>query len=283
MKKTILTCLTLALCFAFFCSFACAVELSEITPYGALKALEFEEQALEDNTEDSWTENNDEYKIEYDSFMSMQMALNSGRIKMMYCPVLVAEYAKKMNPNYCLDDDFGARDAFMLGLLPDREELRDSLNTAISELKEDGTLDALGEKYLDGNFDFVPSEPVEGRETLRVVVTGDYAPIDYVAADGTPCGYNAAFMQAVGDKLGYNIAYVCVDSSQRLMALTTGKADVIFLVMLQYQDNADGSYSVPSSEKSILVTEPYLICADTDVALSQDILDLVDEYFADLE
>lgn len=281
MKKTLLAGLALALCFAVFCSFASAVELSDLTPYGTLKPLEFEEQALEANSDDSWTENN-QYVIEYDSFISMQMALNSGRIKLMYCPVLVAEYAKRMNPSYCLGEDYGGRDAFMMGLLPERKDLRDSLNSAISELKEDGTLDALSEKYLDGNFDFVPAEPVEGRETLRVVVTGDYAPIDYVAADGTPCGYNAAFMQAVADKLGYNIEYVCVDTSQRLMALTTGKADVIFLVMLQYQDNADGTYLVPSSEKGILVTDPYLICSDADVALSQDMLDMVDEYFASL-
>lgn len=278
MKKTLMAILTFVLCLTVMCASASALTFEDVVPYGALTALDFELEALDQNTDDSWTENNDEYLIPYDSFVSMQMALNSGRIKLMYCPVIVANYAKAMNPKYCVSS-FVSGDAFLMGVLPEREELRNALNDAIAELKADGTLDALAEQYLGGNFDFVPAEPIEGRETLRVVVTGDYPPIDYIAPDGTPCGYNVALMDAIGDKLGYNIEYVCVDASQRLLALTTGKADAIFLVQLQAQTNEEDAFLSPAGNRSILVTKPYLSCEDACIALSQDILDFVNEYF----
>lgn len=278
MKKTLMAILTFVLCLTVMCASASALTFEDVVPYGALTALDFELEALDQNTDDSWTENNDEYLIPYDSFVSMQMALNSGRIKLMYCPVIVANYAKAMNPKYCVSS-FVSGDAFLMGVLPEREELRNALNDAIAELKADGTLDALAEQYLGGNFDFVPAEPIEGRETLRVVVTGDYPPIDYIAPDGTPCGYNVALMDAIGDKLGYNIEYVCVDASQRLLTLTTGKADAIFLIQLQAQTNEEDAFLSPAGNRSILVTKPYLSCEDACIALSQDILDFVNEYF----
>ena len=270
--------LTFVLCLTLTCASASALSFEDVVPYGALNALDFELEALDENTDDSWTENNDEYLTQYDSFVSMQMALNSGRIKLMYCPAIVAEYAKTMNPDYCINT-YGGGDAFLMGVLPEREELRNALNDVIAELKADGTLDALAGQYLDGNFDFVPTESVEGRDTLRVVITGDYPPIDYIAPDGTPRGYNVALMQAIGDKLGYNIEYVCVDTSQRLLALTTGKADAIFLIQLQAQTNEEDAFQSPTGNQSILVTKPYLTCEDACVALSQDILDFVNEYF----
>lgn len=274
--------LTLILCLAISCGFASALTFEDVVPYGALAALDFEMDALDQNTDDSWTENNDEYLTQYDSFVNMQMALNSGRIKLMYCPEIVANYAKTMNPDYCVSS-YASGDAFLMGVLPEREDLRNSLNEAITELKAEGTLDALAEQYLEGNLEFDRAEPVEGRETLRVVITGDYAPIDYISPDGTPNGYNVALMQAIGDKLGYNIEYVCVDFTQRLLALTTGKADVIFLIQLQAQTNEEDAFVSPDGNQSILVTKPYLTCEDATVALNQDILDFVSEYFAAME
>lgn len=282
MKKTLMVVLTFVLCLAVSCGFASTLSFEDVVPYGALSALDFELDALDQNTDDTWTENNDEFLIKFDSFVNMQMALNSGRIKLMYCPEIVANYAKTMNPDYCVSV-YTSGDAFLMGVLPEREDLRDALNGALAELKAEGALDALAEQYLNGNFDLVPAEPVEGRETLRVVVTGDYPPIDYIAPDGTPSGYNVALMQAIGDKLGYNIEYVCVDSSQRLMTLTTGKADAIFLIQLQAQENNEDAFQSPSGNQSILVTKPYLTCEDSCIALSQDILDFVEEYFAALE
>lgn len=283
MKKSILICLVFVLCFSVVVSLASAQDFTEIPPYGALEPMSFEELALSENVDETLTANNDEYLQTFDSFMSMQMALNSGRIIVMYCPEIVAEYAKTMNPDYVYTSGWGIVDGFMMGVLPERAELRDSLNTAIKALWEDGTLEALETQYLDGNFDFKPAEPVEGRETLRVVVTGDYAPIDYISADGTPCGYNAALMQAIGDQLGYNIEFISVEASQRFMALTSGKADVIFLVQVQDSPNEDNSIQSPSGDQSILITDPYLICDDASVALDQEILDWIDAYFASLQ
>ena len=283
MKKSYLICLVCVLCFSVIFSAASAQDFTEIPPYGALTPMSFEGQALTENVDETMIANNDEYLQSFDSFMSMQMALNSGRIKVMYCPVIVAEYAKSLNPEYAYSSGWGIVDGFMMGVLPERAELRDSLNTAIKALREDGTLEALQEQYLAGNFDFTPAEPVEGRETLRVVVTGDYAPIDYISVDGMPCGYNAALMQAIGDQLGYNIEFISVDASQRFMTLTTGKADVIFLVQVQDSPSEDNSIHSPSGDQSILITDPYLICDDAAVALNQETLDWINDYFASLQ
>ncbi len=104
-------------------------------------------------------------------------------------------------------------------------------------MKEDGTLDALIGKYItDAASDPEPAEftKTDG-ETIRVAITGELPPMDYVAPDGTPAGFNTALLAELGRRLNRNIELLQVDSSGRAAALASGTVDLVF-----WTNGADG-------------------------------------------
>lgn len=118
-------------------------------------------------------------------------------------------------------------------MLEGKEALRDEFNTAIAAVKEDGTLDRLLQEQIDGVIstgEIVPVQMpvIEGAETIRVAVTGSLPPMDYVAPDGTPAGFNTALLAEISRRVNKNIELVQVDSMGRAAALASGTVDVVF-------------------------------------------------------
>lgn len=89
----------------------------------------------------------------------------------------------------------------------------------------------------------------EKEETYVVGVTGDLPPMDYVAADGMPAGFNVALMNAIADEMGVSFSFVQVDADARLSALSSGKIDVIF-----WYGNVQG-YAL--EREDLLLTDQY--------------------------
>ena len=115
--------------------------------------------------------------------------------------------------------------------LEDRTALRDELDQAIAAMKEDGTMDALINTYIVEGISEDP-EPVEftqaDGETIRIAVTGDLPPMDYVAPDGTPAGFNTALLAELGRRLNKNFEVIQVTSLGRAAALASGQVDMVF-------------------------------------------------------
>jgi len=188
----------------------------------------------------------------YDSLNAMLMALEVGDITSAEAPVCVAEYLCAHNDRLMLKgiydlsgaDDFTKQVAYRLGVgyafltTEDKAALRDEIDAAITEMKEDGTLDALIQSYITDAVNGEP-EPVEftktDGETIRVAVTGSLPPIDYVAADGTPAGFNTAILAELGKRMNVNFELVQVDSLGRAAALASGQVDLVF-----WTNGADG-------------------------------------------
>ncbi|MBR0316871.1 MAG: transporter substrate-binding domain-containing protein [Synergistaceae bacterium] len=136
----------------------------------------------------------------YDSLLSMQMALRSSMIDEIVLPEAVVMYIVNNNPTQY-------EILFSLNMMPStisfgfkkgNVELQKEFNSAISAMRKDGTLMSLEEKYIN---QLGASEPAKakfqefkGAKTIKVAVTGDLPPIDFIAADGTPTGYNTAIL-----------------------------------------------------------------------------------------
>jgi ABC-type amino acid transport substrate-binding protein len=97
-------------------------------------------------------------------------------------------------------------------------------------MKEDGTLKKLGEKYINPDVtpEAVAFENFEGADKITVAVTGDMPPIDFVAENGKPAGYNTAVLSEIGKRLKKNIEVISIESGARSSALVSGRADIIF-------------------------------------------------------
>lgn len=194
--------------------------------------------------------------VEFDSLNSMVMSLDAGEIDGMIVYFTVGSYLCRQNENltswieygemekiygeeqmniknrFILDQILGTDFSFLL--MEDRAALRDEINRAIADMKADGTLDALRASMMD--LDQVEMPKIDGAETVRVGVTGDLPPIDYVDEAGIPAGFNTAVLAEISKRIGRNIELVGIDSGARSLALSQGVVDVVFWARVSAPD-----------------------------------------------
>lgn len=60
---------------------------------------------------------------------------------------------------------------------------------------------------------------IAGAKTVRVVVTGDLPPLDYVSMDGQPAGYNVALLSELSKVMNVNFELVTADAASRAAML----------------------------------------------------------------
>lgn len=123
--------------------------------------------------------------------------------------------------------------SFSLLLREEDEALRDELNGAILDMQADGTLQKLVDEQIIAVNQGLEISPaalprIEGAPTLRVAVNGTLPPMDYVAPDGAPAGFNTAMLAEIGNRIDRNIKLVQVDSVGRAAALASGVVDAVF-------------------------------------------------------
>ena len=194
----------------------------------------------------------------YDNLTLMQMALNKGEIDSIGVPIFVGEYMLKHSDTYNIRGFIMLKTpiAFSLGLLESNSELRDRISTAIQAMEADGTIGLIGRDFITGpnaaNPPAVKIEHFDGAETIKVAVTGDMPPLDYIAPDGTPSGFSAAILAEIGRRLHVNISLINIESSARVSALASGRADVTFWFMLYGKDLP--AFDIPDG---VIVSTPY--------------------------
>lgn len=216
---------------------------------------------LEPRFEAGWTVFDHNHAIDfqyYDDLSGMLMALNAGTVDEITLPRFVAEYVVKTNPELeiCCVEAMPEDMTIRFGVREDENDLLTQMNDAIAAMKGDGTLDALINSYLKpGAGEELPSIQFdsfpESNKTIRIVVTGDLPPIDYIGADGIPAGFNTAVLSEIGRRLGANIELESMQTGSRALALMSGTADAVFWFMWSPNDSND----VP---EGVLLSDSYL-------------------------
>ena len=173
--------------------------------------------------------------IFFDDLNSLQTALDSGQINAFSTYKSVADYLVAKNPSLEIIDSqkLDITDAFCFALRADDKNLFDMVNKAITEMEDDGTLDELNKKYItdvkaDEEIAAVEIQNISGASTIKVAVTGDLPPIDFIDSEGKAAGFNTAVLAELSRRIGRNIELVQVDSGARAVALTSGRADIVF-------------------------------------------------------
>jgi ABC-type amino acid transport substrate-binding protein len=148
-------------------------------------------------------------------------------------PRYIVDTEKERNTfaNIVLSGNLSNNFAFLM--MEDNEALRDEFSSAIKDMKDDGTMDKLVKEQIDtlingGEAKAISMPEIEGADTIKVAVTGSLPPMDYVAADGTPAGFNTAVLAEISQRIGKNIELVVVDSIGRATALSSGTVDAVF-------------------------------------------------------
>lgn len=195
--------------------------------------------------------------VEFDNLNSMVISLNAGSIDGMIVYFTVGSYLCRQNENltswieysdmekiyreemniknrFILDQILGTDFTFLM--MEDRLALRDEFNRALADMKADGTLDALKDSIMDLNK--VEITKIDGAETIRIGVTGDLPPIDYVDEAGIPAGFNTAVLAEISKRIGKNIELVSIESGARSLALSQGIVDVVFWSRISMPDQS---------------------------------------------
>ena len=167
----------------------------------------------------------------YSNISAAIMDLKSGNISVLGCEKNTAEYIVAHNDGF----EFNSLDRltnFSMMTMDTNKEVYDILNDAIKAMKEDGSLESLIEKELKA---YINSDPeakdlprFDGAVTIKIGVTGDLPPMDFVAANGKAAGFNIALLTEIANRAQVNFELVQIETGARAMALSSGKVDAVF-------------------------------------------------------
>ena len=239
--------------------------------YAGISTEEYSNFVDEANTSNFWNYYNladpayaeytaiDAEYVPFDSLADMIMALDAGKIDRMEMIDFAGAYflrqgnnsEKYINYQYLT----GFSSYLSMGFKKGSKWIK-LFNSAIKSAKQDGTLQRLKAKYI---IDVAENEPQPVKfdtfpdaETVKIAVTGDHPPIDYIAADGKPSGYNIELLAEIGRRLKVNIEILSVNSAAKAAAISSGRADGVFVFWAN--DSVDGTFDTP---EGVELTESY--------------------------
>lgn len=267
MKKTLAR--ILAFLFALCLSLpTCAVgESSSVQKYGnigRLTKLNITEDQLNDVLKDIMVNSICDRYVFYDTITDMIMALNIGDIVVLETDQNTVRYIVSRNdhivdrPPYMNPNNL----VFCMLLRAEDTELRDQISACIAGMTEDGTIEALRQSYIENVIageepGAIEPQAFPGARTIRVAVTGDRPPMDYISAGGQPIGFNTAMITEVAKRLNMNVELVNVTCQARGIALATGLCDIVFWMEVGDFENWEGA-DLEDQPENTIVTEPYL-------------------------
>ena len=170
-------------------------------------------------------------RINYNNLSSALMDLESGKIASIGVEGCTADYMAARNDKVTVVKNKRTTN-FSMMTMDSNKEVYDILNNAIKDMKADGTLDSLIANELKAYINSDP-EPkdlphFDGAITIKIGVTGDIPPMDFVASNGKAAGFNIALLTEIANRAQVNIELVQIETGARAISLSSGKVDAVF-------------------------------------------------------
>ena len=198
---------------------------------------------------------------QYSKAADAVQALLTNKIDAVCIDDQVAKNFVAANPDELttLDTAF-AEESYAIAVSKDNPDLTEQLNGAIAELKEDGTLDAILDKYIakvEGAEGYVSPEGTEyPNGTLVMATNATFDPYEYIE-NGEIVGIDAEFAKALCDKLGYDLHIEDMEFDSIIAAVNSGKADF----------GMAGMTVTPERQEQIDFTDTYCTAAQSIIVL----------------
>ena len=234
-KKILALVLAIGMVFALA---ACGEKKDDaVVKIGALEGSGMESMQNEEHLAHRRAEYNDSSDVEiefvnYNNLSAALMDLESGKIFDLGVEGCVADYIVARNEKFVASKKNDAMTNYSMMTLDSNTEVYNILNNAIKAMKEDGTLDSLIANELKAyiNSDPTPKDlpHFDGARTIKIGVTGDIPPMDFVAANGKAAGFNIALLTEIANRAQVNIELVHIEADARAMALSSNKVDAVF-------------------------------------------------------
>ena len=195
---------------------------------------------------------------QYNKFNDAVLALKQGKVDAVIIDNEPGNVFVEQNPDIImLDEDFAVEDYAIA--LAKGSELTAKFNEAIAAIKENGTLQAILDKYIndvEGATGYVTPEGTEyPNGTLTMATNAYFPPYEYYEGDAI-VGIDAEFAKAICDYLGYELKIEDMEFDSIIPAISSGKADFGAAGMTVTEDrlqNVDFTDSYCTGIQSVLV------------------------------
>ena len=164
---------------------------------------------------------------QYNKFNDAVLALKQGKVDAVIIDNEPGKVFDEQNDDITmLDEDFAVEDYAIA--LNKGSEMTEKFNEAIAAIKENGTLDAILDKYINGVEGAEGYVTPEGTEypngTLTMATNAYFPPYEYYEGDEI-VGIDAEFAKAICDYLGYELKIEDMEFASIIPAINSGKAD----------------------------------------------------------
>lgn len=165
---------------------------------------------------------------QYNKAFEAVQALSQGKIDAVMVDDQVAKALATNNDAVTVLEEPFTVEEYALCISKDKSDLTKAMNTAIAELKADGTLQAILDKYIgqvEGAKGYEsPANVDRSKGTLVMATNAEFPPYEYY--EGTSVvGVDAEFAKAICDKLGYELKIEDMAFDAIIAAVQSGKAD----------------------------------------------------------
>ena len=151
-------------------------------------------------------------------FLSLILALT------MVLSLVACGGAKKVTLQI-LDTEYAIED-YAICIAKENTELLDKVNAALATITENGTAQAIVDKYISGqDHDLTFQADTEGKEELTMATNAFFPPYEYYEND-TIVGIDAEMAAAIADELGMKLTIIDMEFDAIISAVATGKADM---------------------------------------------------------
>lgn len=178
------------------------------------------------------------------------VALKNGKVDCVVIDSLPAEKFVEANDDLKIVDGIFDKEEYAICMKKGNTALRDAFNSALAELKEEGTLEEIQNNYIGDEIGEHPYEsPADvdrSNGTLTMATNAEFEPWEYKEGDEI-VGIDADIAQAICDKLGYELKIEDMAFEAILTSVDTGKADF----------GAAGMTVTPEREESVEFTDTY--------------------------
>ncbi len=157
-------------------------------------------------------------------------ALKSGKIDCIVIDKSPAEAFVGKNPELSiLKEDF-ATEEYAICISKEKSELKNKINIAISELKENGTLQSIISNYIGddtkGKSPYVSPEGIDrSNGVLKMATNATFEPYEYIE-NNEYCGIDIDLGRAICDKLGMELQIDDIEFDSIIGAVQSGKSDI---------------------------------------------------------
>ncbi|WP_455125481.1 transporter substrate-binding domain-containing protein [Ruminococcus sp.] len=189
-------------------------------------------------------------KVEpYNKGADAVQALKQGKLDAVIIDSEPAKVFVEKNDTLKILDDPFVEEEYAIAYKKGNDELGQKLDDALTQLKEDGTLDEIVGHWIGDNADqvsYTPDDSVERNGKLVMATNAEFPP--YESMDGDKVvGIDVDMMQAVCDVIGMELEVENMEFDSIIAAVQSGKADV----------GVAGMTVTPDREKNVSFTQGY--------------------------